>query len=284
MTKPVLKLENYAVSFDTPLGEVEAVRGVDLTLNKGEILCLVGESGCGKTALCQSIMKLLPPYSRIKSGKVILDGKDITHFNQKKMRLIRGKRMGMIFQDPMLSLNPTIPIGKQITEAILRSDKVSRSEAKERAIELLKVVGIEDAEVRFNLQPHFFSGGMRQRLVIAIVLAMSPEIIFADEPTTMLDVTVEAKILRLIKELRDSMGISIVFISHDLGTVAGIADRVAIMYAGKIVETGTADEIFYEPGHPYTRGLLSCLPAFAIKTGELKPIPGMPPRFINPPR
>lgn len=283
MDHPILQLENYAVSFDTPRGEVEAVRGVDLSVNKGEILCIVGESGCGKTVMCQSVMKLLPRTSHVKSGKVILDGEDITDYKEKQMRAIRGNVVSMVFQDPMMTLNPTIPIGKQITEAILKHKKMSRADAKKRAIEMLSMVGIDDAEQRFALQPHFFSGGMRQRCVLATALALSPKLLFADEPTTALDVTVEAKILDLLKEIRDKTGISIVFVSHDLGAVARIADRVAVMYAGKIVEIGTADEVFYDPRHPYTWGLLSSLPVFADTDGQLKSIPGMPPQLLDPP-
>lgn len=283
MEEPVLRLERYAVSFDTPQGEVEAVRGVDLTVNKGEILCVVGESGCGKTVMCQSVMKLLPRTARIKSGRVILNGEDITDYREKQMRALRGNVVSMVFQDPMMTLNPTIPIGRQITEAILKHKKMSREDAKKRALEMLNLVGIEDVEARFGLQPHFFSGGMRQRCVLAVALAMSPKLLFADEPTTALDVTVEAKILDLLLELRDKTGVSIVFISHDLGAVARIADRVAVMYAGKIVEIGTAEDIYYDPRHPYTWGLLSSLPALAEPGGELHSIPGMPPQLLDPP-
>lgn len=283
MEHPILKLENYAVSFHTPQGEVEAVRSVDLSVNRGEILCLVGESGCGKTVLCQSILKLLPKTSRIKSGRVILDGVDITAYSEKQMRSIRGHAASMVFQDPMMTLNPTIPIGKQITEAITKHKQMSRDEAKKHAIEMLELVGIDEAEARFNLQPHYFSGGMRQRCVLAVSLALSPRLLLADEPTTALDVTVETRILDLLKELRDKTGVSVIFVSHDLGAVARIADRVAVMYAGRIVEIGTAEEVFYDPRHPYTWGLLSSHPALAGKTGKLQSIPGMPPQLLDPP-
>lgn len=283
MDQPILKLENYAVSFDTPQGEVEAVRGVDLSVNEGEILCIVGESGCGKTVMCQSVMKLLPKTSRIKSGNVVLNGENITNYKERQMRQIRGNIVSMVFQDPMLTLNPTIPIGKQIIEAILKHKKMSRSDAKKRAIELLELVGIDDPEERFKLQPHFFSGGMRQRCVLAVALALSPKLLLADEPTTALDVTVEAKILDLLKDIRDKTNISIVFVSHDLGAVARIADRVAVMYAGKIVEIGTAEEVFYDARHPYTWGLMGSLPSLAEKGGQLRSIPGMPPQLLDPP-
>lgn len=283
MAETVLELHDLAVSFDTPKGEVEAVRGVNLTVNKGEILCIVGESGCGKTVMCQSIMHLLPRYSRIKRGNMIVCGKDITHYSEREMRKLRGTTLSMVFQDPLTTLNPTIPIGKQITESILKHERISKDEARTRALEMLKLVGIEDAENRFSLQPHFFSGGMRQRCVLAVALASNPKILFADEATTALDVTVEAKILDLLLEIRDKTGISMVFVTHDLGAVARIADRVAVMYAGKIVELGTVYDVFYDPRHPYTWGLLSSLPALANETGGLYSIPGIPPSLLDPP-
>lgn len=284
MGNTILKLENLAVSFYTKHGEVQAVRGVDLTLEEGEILCVVGESGCGKTVMCQSIMHLLPTYAKIKHGSMEVCGEDITAYNEKQMRSIRGEKMSMVFQDPLTTLNPTIPIGKQITEAILKHKKVSKAQARERAVELMDLVGIRDAEKRFKLQPHFFSGGMRQRCVLAIALASEPKILFADEITTALDVTVKAKILDLLKEIREKTGVAIVFVTHDFGAVTKIADRVAVMYAGKIVEIGKAKEIFADPRHPYTWGLMGALPALALKTGRLQCIPGMPPSLINPPK
>lgn len=283
MQETVLELKNYSVSFDTPDGEVQAVRNVDFSVKKGEILCIVGESGCGKTVMCRSIMKLLPPNARVKSGEVRLCGENITDYKRKKMEKLCGSKMSMVFQDPMLTLNPTIPVGKQITEAIIKNQKISRDEAGKKAIEMLKLVGIPDAEQRYGLQPHFFSGGMRQRCVLAIALACNPQILFADEATTALDVTVETKILDLLLELRKKTGISIVFVSHDLGAVARIADRVAVMYAGKIVEIGNAREVYHDPRHPYTWGLLSSLPVFADEEGVLNPIPGMPPSLLDPP-
>lgn len=283
MSENLLELENVSVSFDTPKGEVEAVRNVSLQLKKGEILCVVGESGCGKTVMCKSVMKLLPKNCHIKSGRIRVQGEDITDYKERDMRALRGKKFAMVFQDPMTTLNPTIPIGKQITESILKHEKVSKEEAKRRAIEMLDLVGIKDANERFKLQPHFFSGGMRQRCVLAVALASNPELLFADEATTALDVTVEEKILNLLLDIRDKLGIGIVFISHDLGAVARVADRVAVMYAGKIVEIGTVEEIYYDPRHPYTWGLLSSLPALAKKDGELNYIHGMPPSLIDPP-
>lgn len=279
----LLELEGLSVSFDTPKGEVEAVREVDLTLKKGEILCVVGESGCGKTVMCKSVMKLLPKTARIKSGRIKVLGEDITDYKEKQMRALRGNVFSMVFQDPMTSLNPTVPIGKQITEAILKHKKVSTDEAKAKALEMLDLVGISDVNERFKLQPHFFSGGMRQRCVLAVALASDPKILFADEATTALDVTVEEKILKLLLDIRDRLGLGMIFISHDLGAVARVADRVAVMYAGKIVEIGTAEDIYYDPRHPYTWGLLASLPALAERGGELNSIQGMPPSLIDPP-
>lgn len=283
MSENILELQNLAISFDTPNGEVEAVRGVDLSVKKGEIVCLVGESGCGKTVLCKSILHLLPRHSRIKHGKMIVCGQDITHSREKELRKLRGPVMSMVFQDPLMTLNPTIPVGKQIVENICRHEKISREEAKKRAVEMLSMVGIDDAENRFSLQPHFFSGGMRQRCVFAVALASHPKLLFADEATTALDVMVEARILDLLLEICKNTEISVVFVTHDLGAAARIADRIAVMYAGKIVELGTAREIFYDPRHPYTWGLLSSLPALAAETGKLSYISGMPPSLLNPP-
>lgn len=283
MQETVLELKNYSISFDTPDGQIQAVRNVDLSVKKGEILCIVGESGCGKTVMCRSVMKLLPPNARIKSGEVWLCGENITDYKRKKMEKLCGSIVSMVFQDPMLTLNPTIPVGKQISEIIMKNQKISKTDARKKSIEMMRQMGIPDAEKRYDLQPHFFSGGMRQRCVLAIALACGSQLLFADEATTALDVTVEAKILDLLFELRDKTGISIVFVSHDLGAVARIADRVAVMYAGKIVEIGTAEDVYYDPRHPYTWGLLSSLPVFAGEEGILNPIPGMPPSLLNPP-
>lgn len=280
----ILRLNDLHLSFYSPLGEIEAVRGVNLELNKGEILAIVGESGCGKSVMSKTVLKLLPRNAEIKSGSIIYNGEDITSYSERKMRGIRGKEISMVFQDPMSALNPTIPIGKQITEAIIKHECCSKECAKKRALDMLELVGIDDSENRYNLQPHFFSGGMRQRCVLAIALASNPKILIADEPTTSLDVTVQAKILDLLLEIRRKTGISIIFISHDFGVVAKIADRIAVMYAGKIVEVGTAEEIFYDSRHPYTWGLLASLPYFAQKGQPLKSIQGMPPIMINLPK
>lgn len=279
----VLEIKNLSVSFDTKNGEVEAVRDVSFSVKKGEILAIVGESGCGKTVMSQSVLKLLPRNSRIKSGQILVEGTDITNYKEKEMQRLRGTTLSMVFQDPMMTLNPTIPVGVQITEAILQHEKVSREEAKQRAIEMLQLVGIEDAAQRYRLQPHYFSGGMRQRCVLAIALALKPKLLFADEPTTALDVTVQSKILNLLLDLKEELGLSIIFITHDLSVAAKIADRVAVMYAGKIVEIGKAEEVFYNPQHPYTWGLLSSLPSLAKRGEQLKCITGMPPSLLHPP-
>ena len=280
--EPLLELENVSVHFDTPEGTVQAVREVSLSLKRGETLAIVGESGCGKSVLCKSVMKLLPDNARI-SGAMRVEGTDIAPYTEKQMRKLRGSLFSMLFQDPMSTLNPTIPIGKQITEAVRQHRTVSREDAQRIAVDMLHRVGIDDPAQRMLLQPHSFSGGMRQRCVLAIALALNPRILFADEPTTALDVTVQAQMLDLLRDIQRRDGIGIVLVSHDLGVVARIADRVAVMYAGKIVEIGTAEDIFYDPRHPYTWGLLGALPSQAVESGELRGIPGMPPNLLNPP-
>lgn len=274
----ILKIENLSVSFRSEEGEAEVVRGVSFSLKKGETLAIVGESGSGKSVLCKSIMKLLPHNAYIKSGKIFLNDVDITSYIERDMQRLRGSVFSMIFQDPMSSLNPTVSIGRQIAEAVrLHSPKMKRADVKSRAIELMELVGIEDAKERYNLYPHDFSGGMRQRSVIAVAIAQNPAILFADEPTTSLDVTIQTQILDLLRDIQKKPGMAMVFVTHDLGVVARIADRVAVMYAGKIVEIGTAEEIFYDPKHPYTCGLMKSLPCFAEKGKELYTISGFPP-------
>lgn len=279
----LLSIENLSVSFDTKNGIVHAVREISLQVNKGETLAIVGESGCGKSVLCRSVLKMLPDNAKI-TGKILTNGLDIVKLNERQMCKIRGTAFGMVFQDPMAALNPVIPIGKQITEAMRLHQKISQKDAEKKAVELLELVGIDNAKSRIRQQPHFFSGGMRQRCALAIALALSPKILFADEPTTALDVTVQARMFDLLKNIQKQTGIAIVIVTHDLGVVARIADRVAVMYAGKIVEIGTADEIFYHSRHPYTWGLLGALPSLALKSGELKAIQGMPPSLLNPPQ
>ncbi|MFE8698954.1 dipeptide ABC transporter ATP-binding protein [Cytobacillus sp. FJAT-53684] len=280
----ILEVNNLQVSFDTYAGEVKAVRGVSFHLNKGETLAIVGESGSGKSVTSKSLMKLIPnPPGRIVNGEILFEGKDLVHYSEKQMQKIRGSEISMIFQDPMTSLNPTMTIGKQIMESIIKHQNVSKTEARRKGIELLEMVGIPQAEKRFSSYPHQFSGGMRQRVVIAMAISCNPKILIADEPTTALDVTIQAQILELLKDLQRKMGTSIIFITHDLGVVANIADRVAVMYAGKIVEIGKVNEIFYHPEHPYTWGLLGAMPNLNEDAGELITIPGSPPDLLNPP-
>lgn len=281
----ILEVKDLNISFHTFAGEVKAIRGANFQLKKGETLAIVGESGSGKSVTTKAIMRLLPESnSEIKSGQILFDGKDLAKLTDKEMQKIRGKEISMIFQDPMTSLNPTMTIGKQIMEPIIKHQKLSKAEAKGKAIDILRLVGIARPEERFKQYPHQFSGGMRQRVVIAIALACNPKILIADEPTTALDVTIQAQILELMKDLQKKIDTSIIFITHDLGVVANVADRVAVMYGGKIVEIGTVDEIFYNPKHPYTWGLISSMPDLDTRETELYAIPGSPPDLLNPPK
>ncbi|MGE7917557.1 ABC transporter ATP-binding protein [Viridibacillus sp. NPDC093762] len=281
----ILEVKNLELSFHTFAGEVKAIRGVNFDLKKGETLAIVGESGSGKSVTTKAIMRLLPESSsEFKNGEILFNGKDLTKLTDKEMQKIRGKDISMIFQDPMTSLNPTMTIGKQIMEPILKHQNVPKSEAQQMAIDLLKLVGMPQPEQRMKQYPHQFSGGQRQRIVIAIALACNPKILIADEPTTALDVTIQAQILELMKDLQKKIDTSIIFITHDLGVVANVADRVAVMYSGKIVEIGTVDEIFYNPQHPYTWGLLSSMPSLDVQEEKLYAIPGTPPNLLNPPK
>lgn len=280
----LLEVKNLCVNFGTYGGEVKAVRGVTFDLHKGETLAIVGESGSGKSVACKTIMRILSSNGYIKDGQILFDGKDLTKVSEKDMEKVRGKDIAMIFQDPMTSLNPTMTIGKQIMEPIIKHQGFSKEDAKKRAIELIELVGISDAEKRFKQYPHQFSGGMRQRIVIAISLACNPKVLIADEPTTALDVTIQAQILELIKDLQEKTGVAVIFITHDLGVVANMADRVAVMYAGKIIEYGTSDDIFYDPKHPYTWGLLGSMPTLDIGDNDLYNIPGTPPDLMDPPK
>lgn len=280
----LLQIRNLSVSFDTSRGELEAVRDVSLSLHAGEVLAVVGESGCGKSVLIKTIMKLLPDNARIKGGSILVDGVDITNYKARDMERLRGRLFSMVLQDPMSSLNPTLCVGEQIAEAVrIRDPKKKRKAVYERVIELMTLVGISDPRERFGRYPYDFSGGMRQRAVLAIALASEPKILLADEPTTSLDVTIQAQILDLLERLQEKLGTATILVTHDLGVVARVARRVAVMYAGKIVEIGTAEEIFYDPRHPYTWGLLRSLPALAKNGGELYTIPGMPPSLVAPP-
>ena len=282
--KKLLEVKNLCVNFGTYGGEVKAVRGVTFDLHKGETLAIVGESGSGKSVACKTIMRILSSNGYIKDGQILFDGKDLTKISEKDMEKVRGKDIAMIFQDPMTSLNPTMTIGKQIMEPIIKHQGFSKEDARKRAIELIELVGISDAEKRFKQYPHQFSGGMRQRIVIAISLACNPKVLIADEPTTALDVTIQAQILELIKDLQEKTGVAVIFITHDLGVVANMADRVAVMYAGKIIEYGTSDDIFYDPKHPYTWGLLGSMPTLDIGDNDLYNIPGTPPDLMDPPK
>ncbi|SFE53984.1 oligopeptide transport system ATP-binding protein [Paenibacillus algorifonticola] len=282
----LLEVKDLCVSFGTHGGEVQAVRGISFDLYKGETLAIVGESGSGKSVASQTIMKLIPmPPGKITNGEILFDGDDLVKKTDKQMEKVRGKDISMIFQDPMTSLNPTMKIGPQIMEVLKKHQKLSGSVAKERTIELLRLVGIPMPEKRINQYAHEFSGGMRQRAMIAIALAANPRLLIADEPTTALDVTIQSQILELIKDLQQKIGMSVIFITHDLGVVANVADRVAVMYAGQIVEVGTVDEIFYDPRHPYTWGLLASMPSLDMTDkAELLDIPGTPPDLTNPPK
>ena len=282
MSETILSIENLRIHFETFAGEVQAIRGVNLKLQKGETLALVGESGSGKSVTAKSVMKLLSNNAIVKEGSITFKGENILEKSERDMQSIRGKEIAMVFQDPMTSLDPTMKIGKQITEVIIKHEKASKEEANKRAEELLELVGIPNAKERMKQYPHQFSGGQRQRIVIAIALACNPDVLIADEPTTALDVTIQAQILELLKELQQQFQMAIIFITHDLGVVANVADRVAVMYAGKVVEVGTADEVFYNPQHPYTWGLLRSMPT--LHTGDtLYAIPGSPPDLLDPP-
>lgn len=282
----VLNIENLHVSFDTYAGEIHAVRGVSLHVDEGEVLAVVGESGCGKSVTAKTIMKLNPmPPARIKEGTLTLCGKDIVAASEKEMQSIRGQLVSMIFQDPMTCLNPTMKVGKQITETLHKHKKLSGAECKKEAIRLLKLVQIPNAEERANQYPHEYSGGMRQRAMIAMALSCNPKLLIADEPTTALDVTIQAQIMQLMGRIREETGTAIILITHDLGVVANLADRVAVMYAGKVVEQGTVQDIFYRPKHPYTSALLRSLPTVETSRDEnLVSIPGTPPDLFAPPK
>lgn len=286
MEKIILNIEDLCFYFHTYAGEVQAVRGVDLSLNKGESLGIVGESGCGKSVTAKSILRLNPDSNGYcKRGSIYFDGKDILSLKKNDLLKVRANEIRMIFQDPMTSLNPTMRVGKQITEGILNAyPKMKMNEAKKIAVEALKNTGIPNPEKRYDQYPHQFSGGMRQRAMIALALAVNPKLLICDEPTTALDVTLQAQILDLIKNLQKIYDTAIIFITHDLGVVANIAENIAVMYAGKIVEYGSSRDIFYDCKHPYTWGILQSVPKpDADMSIPLVPIPGTPPDLFNPP-
>jgi oligopeptide transport system ATP-binding protein len=278
-----LKLNDLSVSFQTPNGALRAVRGISFSLKEGETLAIVGESGSGKSVTSKAVMGILPSNAKIEKGEIFFDGKDLLKLTEREMSKLRGSRISMIFQDPLSALNPIMRVGKQITETLLLKGegRMSKQEAKKRAVELLSEVGIPNPEKRFSSYPFELSGGMRQRVVIAIALAANPEVLICDEPTTALDVTIQSQILDLIEGLKRSRKLSVLFITHDLGVVARVADRVAVMYAGKIVEYGKAEEIFYHAKHPYTLALLSSMPHLNSKD-RLDSIEGTPPDMTLP--
>lgn len=281
----ILEVKNLTVHIKTHKGVVQAVRGVDFYLNEQETLAVVGESGSGKSITMKGVMGILPKNGKVVEGSVMFQGNDLTKYSERQMQQVRGSEIAMIFQDPMTSLNPTMKVGKQIEEMLKEHRKeMSKADRKARAIELLSLVGISNPEARYDQYPHQLSGGMRQRVVIAIALACDPKVLIADEPTTALDVTIQAQILDLMKDLQKQTGMGIIFITHNLGVVADICDKVSVMYAGKIVEQGPVDDIFYEPAHPYTKGLLRSMPRVDAESYErLIPIEGTPVDMLNPP-
>ncbi|TVQ26628.1 MAG: ABC transporter ATP-binding protein [Spirochaetaceae bacterium] len=278
----MLEVRDLAVSFKTYGGTVQAVRGISFDLYEGETLAIVGESGSGKSVTIRAILGILTRNARIVGGEIRYRGRDLTQLLEDEFHDIRGKLISLVFQDPLSALNPIMKIGRQITEALQLSLGMGRVEARDRAIELMRAVAIPEPEKRFDQYPFQFSGGMRQRIVIAIALASDPEILICDEPTTALDVTVQAQILELIAELKTRRNLSVIFITHDLGVVANVADRIAVMYAGRVVETGTADDLFYDARHPYTWALLSSMPDLETRE-KLFSIPGAPPNMLYPP-
>ncbi len=282
MKDSLLEVKDLEVTFFNRNGKVRAVRGIIFDVKKGEILGIVGESGSGKTVTNLSIMGLLKGTGKVTKGQIIYKGENLLNKSEKEMLKIRGNDIAMIFQDPMTSLNPVFTVGNQITDVIMRHQKLSRKEAKKKTIEMLKMVGIPSAEERYNNYPHEFSGGMRQRAIIAMALSCKPDLLIADEPTTALDVTIQAQILELLKELKEKLNTSIILITHDLGVVANICSRVVVMYGGMIMEEGSVEDIFYTPLHPYTKGLLQSLPKTGGKMKErLIPIKGNPPNLAN---
>ncbi len=285
MSEKMLEVKGMRTSFFTHVGEVKAIRGVDFYLDKGEAVGIVGESGSGKSVTSLSVMRLLQFPGKLTGGEVFFDGEDLAKKSDKEMQTIRGNEISMIFQDPMTSLNPVFTIGNQIMEAIIKHQKMSKDQARQKAIDMLKLVGIPSPEKRIDQYPHEFSGGMRQRAMIAMALSCEPKLLIADEPTTALDVTIQAQILELMKDLKDRLNTSIILITHDLGVVADVGTRIIVMYGGLIMEEGTTEEIFYKPQHPYTLGLMRSIPKMSDKENKerLIPIDGTPPDLLKPP-
>ncbi|MDO4547026.1 MAG: ABC transporter ATP-binding protein [Clostridia bacterium] len=279
----LLEVKNLVTTFDIHVGKVQAVRGIDFSINEGEKVGIVGESGCGKSVSMMSILRLLPKYASITSDGMFFDGIDISNPTQQALRAIEGDKIGMVFQDPMTSLNPLYTIGNQLAEPLRIHRGMTKAQSRERALELLRLVDMPDPESRLSQYPHELSGGMRQRVMIAMAIACNPKLIIADEPTTALDVTIQAQILDLLSDLKNKLNTAIILITHDLGVIAGMCERVLVMYAGKIVEAGTTRELFYNPRHPYTWGLLRSIPSSTATKDKLVPIPGTPPDLISPP-
>ena len=284
MSEKLLEIKDEHLSFFTPAGEVKALNGVSFSLNQGEVLGIVGESGSGKSVTAYSIMGLTAYPGKLIGGTIRFNGHEVEKMTEKEFRKMRGNEVSIIFQDPMTSLNPVYTIGNQIMEVLLQHTEMDKAKAKARAKELLELVGINEPEKRLKQYPHELSGGMRQRVMIAIALACEPKLLIADEPTTALDVTIQAQILELMQDLRKKLGMSIIMITHDLGVVASMCEKIAVMYAGHIVEYGTTDEIFYNPQHEYTKGLINSIPKLnATEKERLVPIEGQPVDLLNPP-
>ncbi len=285
MSDIVLEVRNLKTHFHTDEGVVPAVDGVDFTLKKGKTLCVVGESGCGKSVTAYTVMRLIPmPPGKVESGEILYKGKNLIKLTENEMRDIRGNEIAMIFQEPMTSLNPVYTIGNQIVEAIVLHQEVNQKEARQRAIKMLTKVGIPDAEMRIDEYPHQMSGGMKQRVMIAMALSCNPEVLIADEPTTALDVTIQAQILDLLQQLQSTEGMSILLITHDLAVVAEVADEVLVMYASKVVEKAGVVEVFQNPKHPYTQGLIKAIPQLGNRVDRLNEIPGQVPKPQNYPK
>ncbi|MCI5846152.1 MAG: ABC transporter ATP-binding protein [Clostridiales bacterium] len=284
MSTPLLQVKNLSTTFSVDAGEVRAVNGISFNLDHGKVLGIVGESGSGKSVTAYSIMRILVEPGRITGGEILYNGEDIVRYSEKQMRQFRGKRVSIIFQDPMTSLNPTFTIGNQLREAILLHTDRDRRQANARALEMLQLVGVNEPEKRLKQYPHELSGGMRQRVMIAMALACEPDILIADEPTTALDVTIQAQILELMKDLQKKLGMAIIMITHDLGVIADMCDEIIVMYAGRVCERGTVDEIFYNPRHEYTKGLLRSIPKLDTNHAKLYPIAGSPVDLTNMPK
>ena len=276
MSTPLLQVKNLSTSFNVDSGEVRAVNGISFNLDKGKVLGIVGESGSGKSVTAYSIMRILVEPGRITGGEILFNGEDIVKYSKKQMREFRGKRVSIIFQDPMTSLNPVYTIGNQLREAIRLHTDRNREEVNARALEMLQLVGVNEPEKRLKQYPYELSGGMRQRVMIAMALACEPDILIADEPTTALDVTIQAQILELIQSLQKKMGMAVILVTHDLGVIADMCDNIVVMYGGRICERGTAHEIFYNPRHEYTKGLLRSIPNVNNMKTKLVPISGTP--------